>query len=169
MLAASASPPECVPLMLIVGCLCALRSTWHQRGTLPGQSSVLFRLHPWPRCNTLRRCELMRSLRLPASPSKDSRRAPPPSVAPRARAVRPLRPVAPLAVISVAEAHVRRPPWLSLTRSIRAGGLFKLELFLPEEYPMAPPKVCARVHRFMHARSRGGTARVTLPLMPAAD
>jgi ubiquitin-conjugating enzyme E2 N len=22
------------------------------------------------------------------------------------------------------------------------GGVFRLELFLPEEYPMAPPKVC---------------------------
>lgn len=25
--------------------------------------------------------------------------------------------------------------------AIRPGGLFKLELFLPEEYPMSPPKV----------------------------
>jgi ubiquitin-protein ligase len=25
---------------------------------------------------------------------------------------------------------------------IDLGGVFKLELFLPEEYPMAPPKVC---------------------------
>lgn len=26
-------------------------------------------------------------------------------------------------------------------RVLRSGGIFKLELFLPEEYPMAPPKV----------------------------
>lgn len=26
-------------------------------------------------------------------------------------------------------------------RSVIIGGIFKLELFLPEEYPMSPPKV----------------------------
>lgn len=28
-----------------------------------------------------------------------------------------------------------------LTRALSADGVFRLELFLPEEYPMAPPKV----------------------------
>ncbi|PYD83972.1 hypothetical protein DNF23_57115 [Pseudomonas syringae pv. pisi] len=28
-----------------------------------------------------------------------------------------------------------------ILRSIRLGGTFKLELFLPDDYPMAPPKV----------------------------
>lgn len=42
--------------------------------------------------------------------------------------------------------------WLSaaptLTNAIdrdATGGIFKLELFLPEEYPMAPPKACSAV------------------------
>jgi hypothetical protein len=34
--------------------------------------------------------------------------------------------------------HGARGP---LTRGARADGLFSLELFLPEDYPMAPPKV----------------------------
>lgn len=31
--------------------------------------------------------------------------------------------------------------WLSTSPDTHADGVFKLELFLPEEYPMAPPKV----------------------------
>lgn len=36
--------------------------------------------------------------------------------------------------------HQPRLPVSSLT-SLRAGGIFKLELFLPEDYPMTPPKI----------------------------
>ena len=31
---------------------------------------------------------------------------------------------------------------LGPSQSPYEGGIFKLELFLPEDYPMAPPKVC---------------------------
>lgn len=34
-----------------------------------------------------------------------------------------------------------QPPPTSHRRLTRAGGTFKLELFLPDDYPMTPPKV----------------------------
>ena len=38
-------------------------------------------------------------------------------------------------------ASLPRSHWLRLTLTTTPGGTFKLELFLPDEYPMAPPKV----------------------------
>jgi hypothetical protein len=35
------------------------------------------------------------------------------------------------------------------------GGVFKLEMFLPEDYPMVPPKVCGHARLFAAARRAG--------------
>ena len=55
---------------------------------------------------------------------------------------------------------------MDVNSSLLVGGVFKLELFLPQDYPMVPPKVCVEEYHQYYSRCPEILSRMTYLMCP---